>query len=384
VGYDETAIRDLTRRTLDLWRAKTTDLAPDVMYQPASAYLDQERFEHEVDRVFRRLPLVLALSSELPEPHAYKALDIMGAPILLTRDAEGTARAFLNVCKHRGAPLCEAGSGTSRRFTCPYHAWVYDSTGELAGMFGASTFGEVDRDRLALTELHCAERAGFIFATLTPGVSFDIDTFLGDFGALVGSLNLGDWHIHEQRMLDGPGWKVAWDGYLEGYHQEALHPQTVGLNTIANLMAHDTWGPHQRIVFGRKSLPEIDGVPEDEWDLDAHIRLIHSFFPSTSISGILGDFCLVSQLFPGPDVDTSTTIQTVLCRHEPTTDEERALADSFSALVLQAVRDEDYRVGFRIQQALKTGAAPELVFGRNEPTLQHYHRSVARYAEQPA
>jgi hypothetical protein len=47
------------------------------------------------------------------------------------------------------------------------------------------------------------------------------------------------------------------------------------------------------------------------------------------------------------------------------------------------VRDEDYWVGFQIQKALTSGAADELIFGRNEPTLQHYHRSVERYAEQP-
>ncbi|MCY4434226.1 MAG: hypothetical protein OXE45_11215, partial [bacterium] len=151
--------------------------------------------------------------------------------------------------------------------------------------------------------------------------------------------------------------------------------------TIGNLMAHDTWGPHQRIVFGRKSLPKLVGQPEDEWNLDEHIRLIHSIFPNVSISGILGDFCLLSQLFPGPTADTSLTIQTVLCRHEPSTDEEREVAEQFSALVLQAVRDEDYWVGFQIQNALKSGATAEVLFGRNEPSLQHYHHAVERYAE---
>ena len=103
--------------------------------------------------------------------------------------------------------------------------------------------------------------------------------------------------------------------------------------------------------------------------------------PHVSISGILGDYCLVSQLYPGPTVDTTRTIQTVLARHMPETDEERATAERFSAMALEAVRDEDYWVGFQIQQALKSGATPDLLFGRNEPTLQHFHRSVERYAE---
>ena len=381
MAYTDDAIRDLTRRVFGLWQDNTTDLAPDVMRQSVDAYLDQPRFEYEVERIFKHLPLALAISSELPAPDTYKAMDVMGVPLLLTRGADGAARAFLNVCRHRGSPLCEPGSGSAQRLTCPYHAWSYDTAGDLVGMFGAHTFGDVDRDHLALTPLACAEKAGFVFACLTPGVTFDIDTFLGDFAPYVAALELDQWHIFEQRILDGPGWKVAWDGYLEGYHQERLHPKTVGLNTIGNLMAHDTWGPHQRIVFGRKSLPKLVDQPEEEWDLDEHIRLIHSIFPNVSISGILGDYCLLSQLFPGPTVDTSLTIQTVLCRHEPTTEEEQKVAEQFSALVLQAVRDEDYWVGFQIQNALKSGATSEVLFGRNEPSLQHYHHAVERYAE---
>ncbi|MCY3889116.1 MAG: aromatic ring-hydroxylating dioxygenase subunit alpha [bacterium] len=379
--YTDDAIRDLTRRVFDLWQDNTTDLAPEVMRQSVDAYLDQPRFEYEVERIFKHLPLALALSSELPAPDTYKAMDVMGVPVLLTRGADGAARAFLNVCRHRGSPLCEPGSGSAQRLSCPYHAWSYDTAGDLVGMFGAHTFGDIDRDHLALTPLVCVEKAGFVFACLTPGVTFDIDAFLGDFAPYVTALDLDQWHIFEQRTLDGPGWKVAWDGYLEGYHQERLHPKTVGLNTIGNLMAHDTWGPHQRIVFGRKSLPKLVDQPEEEWDLDEHIRLIHSIFPNVSISGILGDYCLLSQLFPGPTVDTSLTIQTVLCRHEPTTEEEQKVAEQFSALVLQAVRDEDYWVGFQIQNALKSGATSEVLFGRNEPSLQHYHHAVERYAE---
>jgi nitrite reductase/ring-hydroxylating ferredoxin subunit len=376
----EQLIRSLTRRAHDHWTAKTTDRAEDVMRLPVEAYLDVGRWHHEVDRVFKRLPLALALGSELPGVNTFKALDVMGVPVLLTRGADGVARAFLNVCRHRGSPLCEPGSGEARRFACPYHAWVYDPAGDLVGMFGADTFGDVDRGELALQQLSTAERAGFVWVCLTPGVAVDIDEFLGDFAGTLGDLQLDRWHIYEQRELVGPGWKVAWDGYLEGYHQQALHPTTVGLTTVANLMAVDTFGPHQRITFARKSIADLDGVPEEEWPWGRDIRLIHSAFPNLSVSGILGDHCLVSQLYPGPTVDRSTTVQTVLCAEQPTSPDEIAAADAFSAMVLQAVRDEDYWVGFQIQGALASGANREFVFGRNEPTLQHYHRAVAQYA----
>ncbi len=372
----------LTRRAVAHLEARTTDQAPSTMALPVSAYCDPDRYSAEIDRIFRRLPLALALGSELQGLGGYRAMTVMGRPVLLVRGNDGVARAFLNVCRHRGAPVCEPGTGSKMRFSCPYHAWSYDNEGRLAAMYGDATFGEVERASLSLTELPSAERAGFIWVALTPGAGFDIDEWLGEFAPQVTALELDKWHVYLRRELDGPGWKVAWDGYLEGYHQQALHPNTVGKNTIGNLMVVDAYGPHQRIVFARKSVRRLRGVPESEWDPAEHIRLIHSAFPNLSISGVLGDHCLVSQLFPGPTPDRSLTIQTVLCQEPPTTESAQQAAEAFSAMVLQAVCDEDYAVGFKIQQGLSSGANKEFVFGRNEPTLQHYHRWVARLGGQ--
>lgn len=97
---------------------------------------------------------------------------------------------------------------------------------------------------------------------------------------------------------------------------------------------------------------------------------------------MLGDHCLVSQIYPGPTPDWSLTIQTILCREAPATAEAQAAAVAFSAMVLEAVKDEDYAVGFKIQEGLASGANREFVFGRNEPALQHDHRWVARLGGQ--
>ena len=338
----------LTRRAVAHLEARTTDQAESTMALPVSAYCDPERYRQEVDRIFRHQPLALALSSELPGPGNYRAMSVMGTPVLLVRGSDGIARAFLNVCRHRGAAVCEPGSGKTSRFDCPYHAWSYDDQGRLAAMYGDTTFGDVDRTALGLTALPVAESAGFIWVTLTPGANFDIDDWLGDFAPQVAALELDKWHIYERRELNGPGWKVAWDGYLEGYHQQALHPNTVGKNTISNLMVVDAYGPHQRIVFARKSLRQLRGTPESDWDPAQHIRLIHSAFPNLSISGVLGDHCLVSQIFPGPSPDSSLTVQTILCQEPPSSEAAKEAAKTFSAMVLQAVRDEDYAVGFKI------------------------------------
>ncbi len=371
--------RSLVRRALERHVARSTDQAASPMMLPVSAYIDPYRYRHEVDRIFRRLPLALALSIELKEPGSFRTMEVLGVPVLISRGEDGLARAFINACRHRGAPVCEAKSGKIDRFVCRYHAWSYNHCGDLVGMYGSSTFGDIDRKAFGLTPLPCAERCGLIWVALKPDVQFDIDEWLGDFADQLNSLKLNDWYLYAQRELDGPGWKVTWDGYMESYHHNTLHANTVGKFTIGNLMLHDIYGPHQRITFGRKSLIDLVGKPEDEWgDPEEHVRLIHSCFPNLSVSGILGDHCLVSQVFPGPTPDRTVTRQNVLAAREPRTPEEKAATEAFSEVTLQAVRDEDYAIGLKIQAGLGAGGNKEFVFGRNEPALQHYHKWVAR------
>ncbi len=86
----------------------------------------------------------------------------------------------------------------------------------------------------------------------------------------------------------------------------------------------------------------------------------------------------MSQIFPGPTPTTTVTRQTVLVAKPPETEQERAASELFSALVLQAVKDEDYAVGRTIQDGLGSGANGEFLFGRNEPAVQNYHNTIAR------
>lgn len=373
-------IGELAKRALAHLNAGTTDQAPAQMRIPVAAYNDPDRYAYEVERIFGELPLALALSIQLPEPGSYLAQTIMRTPVLMVRGKDGVVRAFLNVCRHRGAMLCKDGTGTAPRFVCPYHSWSYDREGRLVGMYGKASFGDVDADSLSLTPLPCEERAGLIFVALTPGKTFDAGDWLGGIAGSVESLELGNWHLYAQRDIDGPGWKVVLDGYLEVYHHDSVHGQTVGQYTIGNLLVHDTYGPHQRLVFGRKSLPQMNELPESEWDTQDYIRIIHSVFPNVSISGVVGDFCLVSQVFPGPTHETTVTRQTVLTAKKPETAEEIARAEQFSAMTLQAVDREDYVIGRTIQLGLNTRANDYFLFGRNEPALQHYHHMVERFA----
>lgn len=382
-GFTDPAeeLRGLARRALHHFKNRTTDRAESPMQLSVDAYLDQGRFKREFDRIFTQLPMGLALSVELPEPGSYLARTICRKPVLLTRDQHGVVRAFLNVCRHRGAIVCAEGAGKKARFVCPYHSWAYAADGELVSLNAVKTFGEVDKSTLGLTELPCIEKAGVIWVALDPRSTFDIDAWLGEFSEKLASLDLSNWYVYEQRDLPGPGWKVTIDGYLEVYHHDTVHGKTVGKHTVGNLLVHDTYGPHQRLTFGRKSLSELDQEEGDGWDGNQYIRIVHSVFPNLSISGIVGGHCLVSQVFPGDSPSSTVTRQTLLCASKPQSDAEELAAREFSAMTLQAVRDEDYVVGNSIQRGLESGANTHFVIGRNEPGLQHYHQWVARFMQ---
>ena len=122
---------EITRDNLEHAAAGTIRQAEAIAQVPVANYIDRARWQRECDSVFRRLPLVLATTCELPEPGDYKALSVMDLPVLITRDQDGTMRAFENSCAHRGSQVVAEGRGNAKRFVCPYHAWSYDSTGAL-------------------------------------------------------------------------------------------------------------------------------------------------------------------------------------------------------------------------------------------------------------
>lgn len=370
----------LQRRLLDHATNGTTDQAESTFHVPVAEYLDESMWAKEMDLIFKRKPLMLALSCELDRPNTYKAMDVVGVPVLLTRDTEGIAHAFLNACRHRGAEIVSPGCGDARRLTCPYHAWSYDMEGTLVGLPGKDSFGDVDMATLGLTELWSDERSGMIFVCLTPGVEHDLVAWLAGFEKLVEAFEMQDWHLYSQRELNGPNWKVCYDGYLEGYHFASLHRDTIFKLTMSNVMAYDNFGPHQRIGFAKHDIGTLAQKPESEWEPFEGLSLVCTLFPNISFA-FSPDGVMMSQLFPGPTASESRTVQNIFRKEPVVTDEEKLKAQQRSDHYYEVVRDEDYATGLGIQRGLPSGANTEFIFGRNEVGLHVFHRSVEKYAE---
>ena len=241
---------DVMARLLEHYRNKSTDQVPEQWHEPVQAYRDEQLWEREMAVVHGKVPLPLALSCELPDPGTYKAIDVAGTPVLITRDSAGEVHAMVNVCRHRGSEIIGEGTGKAHRLTCPYHSWSYDLKGCLLSVYGEDTFGGVDKDSMSLRALPAAERAGLVFVSLDPTATIDLDEWLGpELIMLLEAMALDRCYHYSTRTLDGPNWKVVIDGYLEGYHFASLHRTTVYRTNFSNMAAFDSWGPHQRNAF---------------------------------------------------------------------------------------------------------------------------------------
>ena len=376
MAHDRNKLVSLAKRLLVHNLNGTTDQADEIMIKPVADYIDNEIVSSEVNKIFYDHPVPIALSAELKENNSYKASKAIDTPLLITRGEDGVVRTFINICKHRGAPVCPEGSGKKSKFNCTYHGWMYSNTGNLVNIFKSDTFGDIDKSKIKLTELFCEERSGFIWACLNPDIKYDLNKWMNGFDAELDDIDLKNWHLFKSIKINGPMWKICWDGYTDGYHHHMVHPETVGKNTIVNLIAHDTYGPHQRFAFGLKNIDELSDIEEKDWEPENHLRLIHSVFPNSSISAIQNEHCLVSIIFPSPDLQETVTTQYILCLKEPKTKEEIKKAEDFAELSRAAIIDEDYPINFKIQESIHSKANTEFLFGKNEPIQQHYHNWI--------
>ncbi len=373
---------DVSARLIEHYRHNSTDEADDQWREPIRHYRDPDRWRAEVATIHQKVPLPVALTCELPTSGSYKAVNVAGTPLIIVRGTDGRVRAHVNACRHRGAELVPEGTGTVRRFTCPYHAWSYDLAGCLVGVYGQDTFGPVDRTDMGLVQLAVEERYGLIFVSLDPTAGIDLDTWLGpEVSTLLEGIGLERGYRFSSRTLPGPNWKLVVDGYLEGYHFAALHAKTVFKTNFSNMATFDRLGPHGRIAFALRSIVPFVDLPRSEWDPAACAGPILWLFPGLAIAGGWRDTMAVALVLPGSTPGSSFTEQRIVLRQEPRTDEERNAAAFAREWFHDVTLDEDYATGEGVQRGLAALGDRDFVFGRNEPGVQHFHRTTGEFVD---
>ncbi|AXK80925.1 ribosomal subunit interface protein [Pseudolabrys taiwanensis] len=134
------------------------------------AYADPSVFQLEQDKIFGKLWIYVAHESQLKKPGDFVRTRLAEHEVLVTRGEDGKINVLKNRCPHRGARLCMADKGTSRLFSCPYHAWVFRPDGSLSSVPHKKSYPESfdladprnHMQRIEQIEIY----RGFVFATL--------------------------------------------------------------------------------------------------------------------------------------------------------------------------------------------------------------------------
>jgi choline monooxygenase len=376
----DTAIA-LMKRALTIVETETPELADAHMQVPLSYYGD-ERLAAREKTLFETQPLALVASSEIAKPHDYLVRNAVGRSVLLTRDEDGVAHAFLNYCRHRGAEPAK-GCGNSRRFSCPYHAWTYDTKGRLVGMPLRSRFSDLDLAAHGLVELPSEERHGFLWVVLTPGHPINVAAHLGDLDAEIASLGCDRMNYYsalEEAHLE-TGWKSVAEGLLEGIHLPHVHQDTFGLNPQAwgvDLAFFDLIGPHIRWgmpLFGKGDVERLRNTPESEWQPRKEIGCIWLISPGLLLSHEMYGM-IYADLTPGATITQSQLRYGWL---SPVKEAPEGLP-SPEQMAARAARGvgQDAPVWEGCGRGLTRGAHDYALIGRNEKGVQLFHEQLAQ------
>lgn len=367
------------RRLLGHIDGRTTDLADAMFRNSVSAYSCRERAQLERDRLFRDQPIFMGLSTRLAKAGTYLAEDVAGMPVLMTRDGSGEVRAFANICRHRGAPVAQ-GCGAARAFVCPYHGWTYDHAGRLRGTTDKVGFAGLDPASHGLVRLPSAERHGMLFVRPRPvGVgedgSIDIDAVLGGLAA-----DLAAWKLDALRLFSVDrvqpriNWKFAIDTFLEGYHIPHLHRKTIAPYFIGNCATFDEAGLHGRMCVAKTSIDRLRDLPEAERNYRSHVVSIYQIFPNTLVIWQL-DHIEIWRAFPDRDDPSRCDVEMTIYK-PAASDRLDAYWEKNRDIAIRTVMEEDFPLGERMQIGFESGATEEVIYGRNEPSLVHFHTSI--------
>ena len=191
---------------------------------PFSWYVDEEQLRRERARIFRRAWQYAGRAEQVAQPGSFLATDVGGIPILVTRDLEGALRAFVNVCRHRGAVLTE-GCGTRTTIQCHYHAWTYDLDGSLRSAPRTDREPGFDRSEWSLLPARAETWGPFLFVSPDPGAQPLADTLGGLPDLLSRDIDI-DTLVFHSRVEFGANanWKVVVENFLECYHCATAHP----------------------------------------------------------------------------------------------------------------------------------------------------------------
>ncbi len=194
-----------------------------------STMTSMDLFRREQARIFNRCWIYLGHESEVENPGDYRRRTVAGRPLFFIRGKDGQVRVFLNSCPHRGALLCRRDEGNAEVLRCFYHAWSFNTSGELIGLPGEDAYGpSFDRSELSLKAPPRVDSyRGFYFVSFNPAVE-DLLSYLAGardyLDLIVDQAEAGMQVVSGSNMYTlKANWKLLAENSLDGYHLIPTH-----------------------------------------------------------------------------------------------------------------------------------------------------------------
>jgi len=195
---------------------------------PAWTYHSPALFELERTDLFLTHWQIVGHVCDLPSPGDWLGYEMLGERGVVMRGADGTLRAFHNLCRHRGSRLLEGEAGHCRSaMVCPFHGWVYNLDGSLRGAARPESFGAFDRSKFGLKPIEMEVWHGFIFLRFAPGPQGSVAEWLAPYAP-----DMAAYRSEALLPAETPiwasdlevNWKSVRDVDNEGYHVAMAHP----------------------------------------------------------------------------------------------------------------------------------------------------------------
>ena len=350
----------------------TTDLGERVWREPADNYYSQERFDAEI-AMLKRLPVAYCPSAVLPDKGSYIARSSAGTPLVVVRGLDGVVRAFINACRHRGMQVA-SGSGCSRAFVCPYHAWTYNLEGNLKHIPGQEGFPGVDPEQHGLVEVSAREKGGIVYVMQKGEITEDMLEDCLDYFSPEQQM------FETEEMVDEANWKILNETLMEGYHIKSLHSETFYPYGLDNINLVEIYGANSRVTYPFRRIEKMRDVAPDQRRIDGLVTSVYLVFPTASVS-VLSKHTNLAILEPLSPTSSRWVLYRMVNRAVDGKDIPLEEAQRDALFVGDSGQIEDREAARAIQQSVSSNGNTHFTFGHFESAIVNFHQHLAKYLD---
>ena len=367
---------DIKDRLQSLIVNKETDYAKSIYKNAVIEYIDASIANAEKKIIFEESPICLGTAALVPNQGDWFTVDIGDKSILIVRNNKTEISAYLNICSHRGAKLVE-GSGTKAyAFKCPYHSWVYNLDGELKARPRENAFEEINKDQCSLQKFELDNHQGFLWLIMDKKAKNKHSSNKADLNELLIDYDFNKYqHFKSIKIYPKLNWKLAVDTFLELYHIDELHTKSLAPIIKNDLQLFDTYGKNIRVIGARHSAVKLNRVLKDQREFDIHTIQLRILFPNT-ILVCHPDHVEVWQILPKNEVNECEVSFSLYTKEAFSSKSAIRHWDNNFNLALNAVVKEDFPLGENVQKGFYAAPKRKIIFGKNEPALQHFHKQI--------